>query len=93
LRLFRALLGGAGLAGCVGLLAGQARADIVQFVPVRSAPEAAISKADEPSPAGTRLVPTAERPAKDTSRPTTGRGAECDGHRVAMAPARVRGPH
>ena len=34
LRLIRALLGGAGLAGCVGLLAGQVRADIVQFVPV-----------------------------------------------------------
>ncbi len=33
LKLFRALLGGAGLAGCIGLLAGQARADIVQFIP------------------------------------------------------------
>jgi predicted transglutaminase-like cysteine proteinase len=33
LRLFRALLGGAGLAGCIGLLAGQARADTIQFVP------------------------------------------------------------
>ena len=32
-RVIRALLGGAGLAACVGLLAGQARADVVQFVP------------------------------------------------------------
>jgi predicted transglutaminase-like cysteine proteinase len=32
-RLLRALLGGAGLAGCVVLLAGQARADVVEFVP------------------------------------------------------------
>ena len=36
LRLFRAMLGGAGLVGCIGLLAGQARADIIEFVPVRS---------------------------------------------------------
>ena len=34
LRLIRALVGGAGLAGCIGLLAGQARADVVQFIPV-----------------------------------------------------------
>ena len=34
LRIFRALLGGAGLAGCIALLAGQARADVIQFVPV-----------------------------------------------------------
>ena len=33
LRLLRALLGGAGLAGCIGLLAGQARAQVVQYVP------------------------------------------------------------
>jgi predicted transglutaminase-like cysteine proteinase len=33
LRLLRALLGGVGLAGCIGLLAGQARAQIVQFAP------------------------------------------------------------
>src|SRR5687767_7614730 len=33
LRLFRAILGGAGLAGCVALLAGQARADVIQFIP------------------------------------------------------------
>ncbi len=33
LRLLRALLGGAGLAGCIGLLAGQARAEVIQFVP------------------------------------------------------------
>ena len=32
-RLLRALLGGAGLVGCVALLAGQARARIVEFVP------------------------------------------------------------
>jgi predicted transglutaminase-like cysteine proteinase len=34
-RLFRAMLGGAGLAGCIALLAGQARAEIRQFVPQR----------------------------------------------------------
>lgn len=33
LRLLRALLGGAGLAGCIGLLAGQARAEPGIFVP------------------------------------------------------------
>lgn len=39
LRLFRAALGGAGLAGCIALLAGQARAETVQFVPdVQPAP-------------------------------------------------------
>lgn len=37
LRLFRALLGSAGLAGCIGLLAGQARAEVAQFVPQRAA--------------------------------------------------------
>ena len=31
LRLFRALLGGAGLAGCIGLLAGQARAQVADI--------------------------------------------------------------
>ena len=39
LRLIRALLGGAGLAGCIGLLAGQARADIVQFIPAPPMPQ------------------------------------------------------
>ena len=33
LRLLRALIGGAGLAGCIGLLAGQARADTLDFIP------------------------------------------------------------
>jgi predicted transglutaminase-like cysteine proteinase len=33
LKLLRAVLGSAGLLGCIGLLAGQARADIVRFVP------------------------------------------------------------
>ena len=33
LRLFRALLGGAGLAGCIALLAGQARAEALHFTP------------------------------------------------------------
>ena len=33
LRMFRALLGGAGLAGCLGLLAAQARAEVIKFVP------------------------------------------------------------
>lgn len=35
LRLFRALLGSAGLAGCVALLAGQARAQVIQSDPQR----------------------------------------------------------
>jgi predicted transglutaminase-like cysteine proteinase len=33
LRLLRALVGGAGLAGCIALLAGQARADTLDFIP------------------------------------------------------------
>lgn len=33
LRLLRGLLGGAGLAGCIALLAGQARAQTLQFAP------------------------------------------------------------
>ncbi len=36
LRLLRALLGGAGLAGCIGLLAGQARAEAIQYREPRS---------------------------------------------------------
>ena len=32
-RLFRALAGTAGLAGCIALLAGQARAEAIQFTP------------------------------------------------------------
>src|SRR5688572_23467085 len=36
LRLFRAMLGGAGLAGCIALLAGQARAQALQFIPQRA---------------------------------------------------------
>lgn len=43
LRLLRAILGGAGLAGCIGLLAGQARADIVQFIPAPAAVSAPIT--------------------------------------------------
>lgn len=41
-RLLRAILGGAGLAGCIGLLAGQARADVIQFIPARPAVSAPI---------------------------------------------------
>ncbi|MEO8547132.1 MAG: transglutaminase-like cysteine peptidase [Sphingomicrobium sp.] len=33
LKLLRALVGGAGLAGCIALLAGQARADTLDFIP------------------------------------------------------------
>ena len=33
LGLYRALAGGAGLAGCIALLAEQARADAVEYVP------------------------------------------------------------
>ena len=32
-RILRTLLGGAGLAGCIGILASQARAEIIHFVP------------------------------------------------------------
>lgn len=91
LRLFRALLGGAGLAGCVGLLAGQARADIVEFVPVRSIDQAAGSRAKLPRPADARSPATAAVPA-EAPRAADGRSAACDGHRIAMAPSRERAP-
>jgi len=42
LRILRALLGGAGLAGCIGLLATQARADTGHFVPQRPSAQAPI---------------------------------------------------
>ena len=46
LKLVRALVGSAGLIGCVGLLASQARADIVEFYP---APAIADDTGDAPS--------------------------------------------
>ena len=101
LRLFRAMLGGAGLVGCIGLLAGQARADIIEFVPVRSAyePVAASAKTPPvaPSLAGAAAAPvkaascSPERPAD--SRSANSRRADCASQRVAMAPAKDRAPH
>ena len=87
LRLFRAMLGGAGLVGCIGLLAGQARADIVEFVPVRSAyqPVALPAKA---APASPSVVP-----AKALPRPADAERAKCRTDQLAMAPSRTRGPH
>ena len=91
-RLLRALLGGAGLLGCVGLLAGQARADIVEFVPVRATDPGAISRAgDSPSPPLRSAAAT--RPAKVAPRSLDGRGTDCEGPRIAMAPAKTRAPH
>ena len=91
LLLYRAMLGGAGLAGCVGLLAGQARADIVEFVPVRSAIEAATVQASDravrPALSEKAVVPT-----KAAQRPADRRRAGCDGQRIAMAPSRAAEP-
>ena len=89
--LFRALLGGAGLAGCVGLLAGQARADIVEFVPVRSPDPAAISRADNPPSTRLARAPAAQ-PAKAARRSADRHGTDSDGHRIAKAPAKTRAP-
>ena len=96
LLLFRAMLGGAGLAGCVGLLAGQARADIVEFVPVRDLNQATIVTAQSP-PVALSLPGAAAAPVKaapcSRDRGAKSRPAECDGQRVAMAPSKVRAPH
>jgi hypothetical protein len=91
-RLFRALLGGAGLVGCVGLLAGQARADIVEFVPVRWAEPAAISRCDKPSPAHQHRVAKDQPPAKAATRSIHIHERDCGGHRIAMAPGKARAP-
>jgi hypothetical protein len=91
IRLLRALLGGVGLAGCVGLLAGQARADIVEFVPVRSADPAAISRTENPPSPRLRSA-AATAPAKVAPRTPDGRGTDCAGPRIAMAPAKTRAP-
>jgi hypothetical protein len=91
LRFVRALLGGAGLAGCIGLLAGQARADIVEFVPVQPVHRAA---GTAKAPRVASVVPAAlallAKPSLDKSgRPR----ADCAAPRLAMAPAQVRAPH
>jgi len=91
IRLLRAVLGGIGLAGCVGLLAGQARADIVEFVPVRSPDPTAISRAENPPAPRLRTAATA-RAAKVAPRSLAGQGADCAGQRIAMAPAKTRAP-
>ena len=91
LLLFRAMLGGAGLAGCVGLLAGQARADIVEFIPVRP-----VTVTTTAPPVALSLPGAAAEPIKSapcsTDRRAKSRGAECEGHRVAMAPSKGRAP-
>ena len=96
LLLFRAMLGGAGLAGCVGLLAGQARADIVEFVPVRDLNQAVIVTPKTP-PVASSLPGAAAAPVKvapcSADRRAKSRRAGCDGHRVAMAPSKGRAPH
>ena len=88
LLLFRAMLGGAGLAGCIGLLAGQARADIVEFVPVRPAQQAAAASQVSPALSGNAVLP-----AKAPQLPAGKRRAGCDGQRIAMAPSRAAEPH
>ena len=90
-RLLRALLGGAGLVGCVGLLAGQARADIVEFVPVRAADPGAIPQAGNPQSPHFRSA-AAARSAKVAPRSLDGRATDCEGPRVAMVPAKTRAP-
>ena len=101
LRLFRAMLGGAGLVGCIGLLAGQARADIIEFVPVRSAYEPAAASAKTPpvapslpgaAAASVKSAPCSPERRAD-SRSANGRRADCAGQRVAMAPVKDRAPH
>jgi hypothetical protein len=92
LRLFRALLGGAGLVGCVGLLAGQARADIVEFVPVRSADPAAISRAENPPSTRPQSVANAQLTTKAAPRSVNSHETDCKAHRIAMAPAKTRAP-
>jgi hypothetical protein len=91
-RLFRALLGGAGLVGCVGLLAGQARADTVEFVPVRWAEPAAISQCDKPSPVRQHRVAKDQPPRKAAPRSIHSHARDCEDHRIAMAPAKARAP-
>ena len=90
-RLLRAVLGGAGLVGCIGLLAGQARADIVEFVPVRSPDPAAMSSAENP-PAPRLRSAAAAQPAKIAPRSLDGHGPNCAGQHMAMAPAKTRAP-
>lgn len=92
-RLFRALLGGAGLVGCVGLLAGQARADIVEFVPVRTADPATVARAAKTLPIRLGSVVQDRLPAKTAPRSVKKHEIDCDGHRIAMAPAKARAPH
>jgi len=91
-RTLRGLLGGAGLVGCVGLLAGQARADIVEFVPVRSAKQAVASRVDVPRPADAGRLAKPAVPADAASRGANRPSAGCDGQRIAMAPSRERAP-
>ena len=62
LRLLRAILGGAGLVGCIGLLAGQARADIVQFIPAPAAVNAPITVTGRPMPVTPSLFGTVALP-------------------------------
>ena len=64
LRIFRALLGGAGLAGCIGLLAGQARADIVQFIPAPATISAPITVIGRPVPVTPSLFGTVALPVR-----------------------------
>src|SRR5829696_8485256 len=57
LRLFRAFLGGAGLAGCIALLAGQARAETSNFVPQNSILVTGQAAARTPDLFGTVALP------------------------------------
>ena len=58
LGLWRGLVGGAVLAGCIALLAGQARADIVEFVPQPPIAAGARTAPVAPSLFGTVALPT-----------------------------------
>ena len=90
--LFRALIGGAGLAACVGLLAGQARADIVEFVPVRSADPVALAQTGNPPSAHRLSGATALLAAKSTPRAANRHEMGCKDQRIAMAAPKTRAP-
>jgi predicted transglutaminase-like cysteine proteinase len=63
-KLLRAVLGSAGLIGCIGLLAGQARADIVRFVPAPPLAEQAIIVTAKAPPVAPSLFGTVALPVR-----------------------------